>query len=54
MFWRCCTERLDVGGLKQFGEDVGVWSGGRLDNEIGGGAWRSGGLGEENVGFEGI
>lgn len=54
MVGRCGAESLDVGGLEQLGEDVGVWGGCRLDDEVGGGAWGSGRFGEENVGFKGI
>lgn len=48
------AQGLDVGRLQQFGEDVGVWGGGRLRYEICGGAGGGGGFGEEDEGFEGV
>lgn len=35
-------QSCDVGGLEEFGEDIGIWGGGRLVYEVGGGAGRSG------------
>lgn len=42
MFGRCGAESLDIGGLKQLGEDVCVWSGSHLGNEISGSTWGRG------------
>ena len=54
MFWGCRAEGLDVGGLEQFGEDVGIWGGGRLGDEIYGGTGGGCGFGEKDVRFEGV
>lgn len=54
MVGRRGPQGLDVGRLQQLGEDVGVWCRGRLGDQVGGGAGRGGGFGEEDVGFEGV
>lgn len=48
------AEGLDGGFLEELGEDVGVWCGGCLGDQIGGGAGRSGGFGEDEKGLEGV
>lgn len=45
---------LNLGGLQELGENVGVWGRGRLDDEVGGGAGRGGGFGEGEVRFQGV
>ena len=54
LFWRRGAEGLDVGGLEEFCENVGVWGGGCLGDEVYSSAGGGCGFGEEDVGFEGV
>lgn len=42
-------EGLDMWLLEELGEDVGVWCGGGLYDEVGSGSWMCSGFGESQV-----